>query len=160
MTQPVRDDIRWRCRWSVAKYASPERADPDEVMEGEGNLLTTAGASTLWTALTGGAGTAFNNANAVLGVGDSNAVEAVGQIDLQAAFNKQRKGMDASYPVVSGNQVTFRATFLGGDANFTWAEWGLFNAASGGTMLNRKVQPIGSKSSGAVWVFTITISLS
>jgi hypothetical protein len=79
---------------------------------------------------------------------------------LQATTNKQRKGMDSTYPAVNGNQVTFRTTFNGGDANFTWAEWGVFNAASGGTMLNRKVQALGAKNSGAVWVFTITITLS
>lgn len=154
MTQ---DDIRWRCRWKVEKYDGRRLA---EVVEGDGNLLMTAGATALWTALTGGAGTAFSNANATIGVGDASAAEVVSQTDLQAAFNKQRKSMDASYPTISGNQITFRATFLGGDANFTWAEWGIFNAGSGGTMLNRKVAAIGSKSSGAVWVFTITITLS
>ncbi len=154
------DCICWRCHWKVEKFRCAAAVKPDEVITGQGNLLTTSGANALWTVLTGGSITPFSSANAAIGVGDSGAPESVGQTDLQAAVNKQRKPLDAAYPAVSGNQITFRATFGGGDANFAWTEWGVFNAASGGTMLNRKVQALGTKSSGAVWVFTITISLS
>jgi len=151
----------WRCHWQIEKYRAPPRGQPpDEVLPGDGNLLTTVGATALWTALTGGAITAFSNANATIGVGDSSTAATAGQTDLQAASNKVRKGMDPSCPTVAGTQVTFRATFGASDANFTWNEWGVFNAAVAGTMLNRKVQALGTKSSGAVWVFTITITLS
>jgi hypothetical protein len=162
MHVPTTDTARWRCRWKVEKYRADvsHETPADEVIEGEGNLLMTNGANALWTALTGGAITAFSNANANLGVGDSSTAENAAQTDLQASSNKLRKGMNATYPQISGNQVTFQATFGSSDANFAWSEWGIFNASSSGTMLNRKVQALGTKSSGAVWVLTVSITLS
>lgn len=151
------DRAVWHCRWHV------EKSHPDgrhETLASAGNLLMTAGANALWTALTGGAIAAFSNANANIGVGDSSTAESAAQTDLQASSNKLRKGMDAGYPQVSTNQVMFRATFTGGEANFAWNEFGVFNASSSGTMLNRKAAAIGTKASGAVWVLTVIITLS
>lgn len=110
--------------------------------------------------LTTGTGTAFNNANAYIGVGDSTTAFAATQTDLQAATNKLRKAMDATYPTVAANVITFRSTFATGDANFAWNEWGVFNAASGGTMLNRKVESLGTKTSAQTWQFTVQITLA
>jgi hypothetical protein len=45
----------------------------------------------------------YTNANARLGVGDSSAVFAATQTDLQAVTNKLRKAMDASYPQRTNN---------------------------------------------------------
>lgn len=107
----------------------------------------------------GEAVTPFNNANARLGVGDSTAAFSSGQSDLQGT-NTLRKGMDATFPQRSGAQLAFKATFGGPDANFAWNEWAVFNAASGGQMLNRKVESLGTKAAGATWVFTGTITPS
>lgn len=156
----MNDTIQWRCTWRVEKYRADEAETPYEIVAGEGNLLMTNGANILWTALTGGAYTAYSNANAYIGVGDSSTAESAGQTDLQAASNKLRKAMDATYPTITGNQVIFRATFLTGDANFAWNEWGVFNASSSGTMLNRKVASIGTKASGSTWVLTVQLTLS
>lgn len=109
--------------------------------------------------LTTGTGTAFNNANSYIGVGDSTTAFAASQTDLVAATNKLRKAMDATYPQVSTNVITFRSTFATGDANFAWQEWGVFNASSAGTMLNRKVESLGTKTSAQTWQFTVTITL-
>lgn len=115
----------------------------------------------LMTSLVAGAGGAsYANANAHIGVGDSTAVFAAGQTDLQAATNKFRKAMDATFPNVAANVITFRATFGTADANFTWAEWGVFNAAAGGTMMNRLVQANGAKASSETKQFTATITLA
>jgi hypothetical protein len=154
------ETVRWRCRWKVEKYREGAR---EEVLQGEGNLLTTSGANALWTALTGGALTAFNNANAHVGVGDGNGsvpTPSAADTDLTAPTNKLRKAMDATYPSVATNQVTFKATFGSGEANFAWREWGVFNASSGGTMLNHRGQDLGTKASGTTWVITVTVSLS
>jgi hypothetical protein len=110
--------------------------------------------------LTTGTGTAFNNANAYIGVGDSSTAFAATQTDLQASTNKMRKAMDATYPTSSTNQMVFRSTFSTGDANWAWAEWGVFNASSGGTMLSRKVEALGTKSSAQAWQFTVTLTLA
>lgn len=108
----------------------------------------------------GAGGTAFNNANSYIGVGDSATAFAAAQTDLQAAANKLRKAMDATYPTLAANVMTFRATFGTADANFAWAEWGVFNAAAAGTMMNRKVEALGTKTNTQTWQLTATITLS
>jgi hypothetical protein len=162
-TQPPADQRLWT-RERVLRAALHklflEDVEPDEIVEHEGNLLVTAGITVLLNLLTGGGGTVFSNANARLGVGDSSTAPAVGQTDLQAATNKLRKGMNASYPIISAPSIDFQATFGSSEANFAWAEVGTFNSASGATMLNRVVQALGTKSSGATWTLTETITWS
>lgn len=109
---------------------------------------------------TGTTGTSFDNANAYIGVGDSTTAFAATQTDLQAATNKLRKAMDATYPTTAANVLTFRSTFGTSDANYAWQEWGVFNASSAGTMLNRKVESLGTKPSSQTWQFTVTLTLS
>lgn len=132
--------------------------DPFEVLEFENAYVNTGGALLL-DLLIGAGGTVFNNANANIGVGDSSTAVAAGQTDLQAATNKLRKAMDATFPSRSGQVMTWRATFASGDANFVWAEIALFNASSAGTMLSRIVQAMGTKASGTSWVATYTITV-
>jgi hypothetical protein len=102
--------------------------------------------------------TLFNNANAHLGVGDSATAFAASQTDLQAATNKLRKAMDATYPQRASNVVTARSTFGTSEANFAWEEVGLFNASSGGTMMCRKTQALGTKPNTQSWELTATIT--
>jgi hypothetical protein len=131
---------------------------PYDVIEAEGNLLVTAGINLMLSLLTGQGGTVLSNANANLGVGDSNTAASAGQTDLQAATNKVRAAMVATYPTTpAAGAVQFRSDFTG--ANFTWNEWGTFNANSGGTMLNRKVENLGTKASGT-WTLTVTITIT
>lgn len=108
----------------------------------------------------GAAVTPFNNANSYIGVGDSVTAQTAAQTDLQAATNKLRKAMDATYPSGASNVITFRSTFGTADANFAWQEWGVFNAASGGTMLNRKVESLGTKTNTQTWQFTVTLTFT
>ncbi|MAT70401.1 MAG: hypothetical protein CMJ58_12850 [Planctomycetaceae bacterium] len=108
----------------------------------------------------GEAVTAFNNANAHLGVGDSVTAFAATQTDLQAATNKLRKAMEATYPQRSTNVLTFRSLFGTLEANFAWEEWGVFNASSGGTMMSRKVESLGTKTSAQSWQLTTTITIN
>ncbi|MDE2100094.1 MAG: hypothetical protein KGL39_22760 [Patescibacteria group bacterium] len=154
--------IRWHCHTRLEKYAGEVRpgAKPLDVVEVEGNLLVTNGATLLWNALIGTAITVFSNANAVIGVGDGTTAAAAGDTDLSGT-NKLRKAMDATYPSISTNTVTFHSTFATTDANFAWNEWGVFNAASGATsMLNHKVTSLGTKPNTQSWVMTVTLSLS
>jgi hypothetical protein len=130
------------------------------VINRTGNLLMTAGATALFTKLIGGAGTTFSNANAYIGVGDSTDAEDVADTNLQAASNKVRKAMDSTFPSVSGANCTWQATFGTGDANFDWNEWAIFNAAAAGTMLNRKVESLGTKTSADSWELEVVTSLS
>lgn len=123
--------------------------------------LTTAGRNFITQAIINDSPTFFNNSNAYLAVGDSTTAFAVGQTDLQATTNKIRKAMDATYPTRSANQLTFKATYGTSEANFAWNEWGIFNASTGGVMLNRKVESLGTKVAGtATWVFTVTLTIN
>jgi hypothetical protein len=70
------------------------------VREADGNILVTAGITLLLNLLIGAGGTVYSNANANLGIGDSTTAAAIGQTDLQAASNKVRQAMDATYPQV------------------------------------------------------------
>jgi fatty acid/phospholipid biosynthesis enzyme len=102
----------------------------------------------------------FDNANAKIGVGDSNAAFAVAQTDLQAAANKFRKAMDATFPTIAGNALTFKSTFASAEANFAWQEWAVFNAAAAGTMLNRVVEYNGTKLVGQTWILQVTLTVN
>jgi hypothetical protein len=103
----------------------------------------------------------FTNANARLGVGDSTTnATPLTYTDLQAATNKMRKAMDATFPTIATNVLTFQSTFATTDANWAWQEWGIFNAASAGVMLSRKVESLGTKTSAATWQLTATLTLT
>lgn len=119
--------------------------------------LTSAGAAAV-AHLTAGDGTVtpFNTANAYVGIGDSNTAEDIAHTDLQASTNKTRKPLDSA-PVVAGSSVDYTATFGTGDANHAWLEIGVFNAASGGTMLSRKVIALPVKTSAEQWTITATV---
>lgn len=120
--------------------------------------LTTAGLNFLAQAAIG-QGTPFNNANARLGVGNGTAAFSAAHTDLQGA-DKIRKGMDVGYPVAAPPALTFKSTFAQSEANFAWSEWGLFNAATGGVMLNRTVENLGTKQSNQTWVLEVSITFS
>jgi hypothetical protein len=144
---------------SLDLFALP-KLRPYEVVEVEGNILVNNGIQLLEDALIGTAITAFSNANARLGVGDSATAATASQTDLQAATNKLRKAMDATFPSRAAQTLTFKSSFTSGEANWVWNEWAIFNAASGATsMLNRKVESLGTKSSGT-WTLQVDITIS
>ena len=121
--------------------------------------LTNAARDLIAQALIGEAFTSFANANARIGVGDSSIVFGASQTDLQASTNKLRKAMEAAYPTRASNALTFRSIFSTSEANFAWNEWGVFNTASAGTMLNRIVASLGTKTSAQSWQFTVTVTV-
>lgn len=118
--------------------------------------LTNAGAIEIAKCAINDSPTYLNASNAYLGVGDSSTAFSAAHTDLQAASNKLRKGMEPSYPSRSAGAVTFRSLFGTSEANFTWNEWGTFNASSGGVMWQRKVEPLGTKTSSQSWQLTAT----
>lgn len=122
--------------------------------------LTNAGRNIIAAMVVGEATTDFNAANARIGVGDSATAFAAAQTDLQAATNKTRKAMNATYPTRATNVLAFQATFVEAEANYAWAEWGTFNAATGGDMLQRKVEALGTKPSTEQWRLTSTITIT
>ena len=155
--------MKWKAQWTVIKYRNEKdfrMGRIQEVIEVPGNLLLNEGITEMLKLLIGdGAAVAYNNANARLGVGNSNVAAAATQTDLQGA-SKTYKGMDANYPQVSNQTVTFRATFGADDANYAWIEFVVDNGAVGLKTLNRKVQTLGVKESPAVWTLSLDVTIS
>lgn len=120
--------------------------------------LVTAFRDYLAAKLIGGAAALYDNTNAYIGVGNGTTAFSAAHTDLQGA-SKFRKGMDVTYPQAASGVMTFRSTFATGDANFAWEEWGIFNASTAGTMMNRVVQNNGTKAGTETKQVTCTITL-
>lgn len=134
--------------------------EAEESREIVGNLLLNEGIQELWDlAIAAGGTTAYNNANAEIGVGDSSTAAAATQTDLQAASNKLFKAMVATYPQRTNQTVDFRSDFTSGEANYVWAEWGIRNGNTRNKNLNRKVESLGTKATGT-WTLTASLTLS
>jgi hypothetical protein len=151
-----------------SEWIAPEGLVPDEIVSGLGNLLVNAGIQRLEDQLIGATTAPYNNTNCRLGVGNVSTAAVATDTDLGAAAgaaNRQFVLMDATFPSRAGQVITFRATFTGGLANFVWAEWALDIGTANGTtvtapMLNHKISALGTKVSGAQWVFTVTVTIS
>ncbi len=152
-----------------ALFAQPE----DGTFESVGNELTTAGLTRITSLINGAGGQALTNTATRIGVGNGSTAFAAGNTDLSAAAgssNRYFMPMDATYPSTSAGVITARATFASADGNFAWNEWGLdigtptvtAGATVNATLVNRKVPAggMGTKASGASWVFTVTVTLS
>lgn len=161
-------DKRWRSRITIARrfIDRPAYAGPDRTDVIDGNLVVELGANVMLDRLTDGTPTfaVYDEANALIGVGTSAASPAFGQTNLQAAnnsSNRHYKGMVGGYPTPSpptDGIVTFQSTFLTGEANFTWREFviGRGTPGAGGTgsaasILNRRVENYGTKTSSEIW---------
>jgi hypothetical protein len=128
----------------------------------EANIALNEGLQELIDIICGlGTPTKWDNANARLGVGDSNAAENASQTGLQAATNKTFKAMDTGYQLRSNQTAEWRATFGSAEANYAWEEYTVVNAASDtGKNLNRKISSKGTKSSGETWTLSLQITFS
>jgi hypothetical protein len=135
--------------------------EPKDFVVKEGNVFLDEGLNFIWNAVTGATGlTYFNSSNSYIGVGDGTTAADHTQTGLQGT-NKYYKLVDSGYPTVSGNTATFRATFGGTEANFAWNEWTVANGSSDTAVnLNRKVESLGTKPSGATWVLEVQLSIS
>lgn len=172
----MREAIHYSPVWTIQRFASEEafkKGRPGYCYDGEtglmlpavsvfdGNLLLNEGITALLNLLTGAAETAFSNANSYLGVGDSATAAAATDTGLVASTNKLYKAMEATYPQISAQTVTFRSVFGTSEANFAWNE---FTVASGNSdaadNLNRKVEAEGTKTSGQTWTLDLAITFS
>ena len=161
----VLDKVFYKTIWTIRRFASDEaflegRSYSESVIDG--NLLLNEGIAELWDLACGlGSPTAFSNANARIGVGDSNTAESAAHTGLQASSNKLYKAMESGYPQRSGQTVTWRAVFGSSDANFAWNEFTVANGNSDASKnLNRKVSAQGTKASGQTWTVDVAITLS
>ena len=124
--------------------------------------FTTVGFNLIAGLLIADGTTPFDGTNCYLGVGDDNTAFSASQTDLNpgAAGNALRVLVNGS-PVRTNNAIVFIASFTTAQGNWTWQENGIFNAASGTTsMLTRKVENLGTKTSASTAVFTKTLTIS
>lgn len=168
----VSEKMFYKTEWTIRKFHTDEEnaawltgdaaVQPYEIAEIEGNLLLNEGIQELIMLAMGttGSPTAFNNANARIGVGDSSAAENATHTDLQAATNKLYKAMEATYPQRSNQTVTFRSVFGSTDANWAWNEFSVDNGGTALKNLNRKVSSQGTKAAGQSWTVDVAITFS
>lgn len=151
----------WTPEQIAAGLAPVALDEQGQLMVYEGhNILVNVGIQLMLDKLIGGAGTVFDNSNAYIGIGDSSTAVAASQTDLQASTNKVRKAMDATYPSRSGQTMTWRCTFSTSEGNFSIQEAAIFNASSAGTMLNRLLAALGTKTSATTLQVTATLTIS
>jgi len=152
----IKDTLKLRGVWKIEKY--DENGNLLGVSEFE-NIFLNVGINEMWKLITGTGGTAFTNANTLIGVGDSTTPAVATQTDLLGT-NKTYKGLDAGFPQAgTEQQAVFKATFGPDDANYTWNEFVIKNSVSG-VCLNRKYEYQGAKAQGQTWIITVTLSLS
>jgi len=155
--------VTWKAKITVRKYHGRAEdgnleAKPYEVLERDGNLATTAGMTAVLNLLSAEASPdAFSNANAYIAVGSDNTAANIADTTLTTELDRQ--GMDGVFPTVSGAVCTWQSVFSTAGSDGAWEEWGIFNAAAAGTMLNHKITSLGTKA-GGTWTFTVTVTLS
>jgi hypothetical protein len=152
---------------------------PNSVAEADGNLLTTAGLQRITNLIIGSGAAAFTSTQSVVGVGDTSTAATVSDTDLGAATGSTHRWLQAtdSAPTAVNGVLTAVSTFASANGNFAWNEWcwvvstGTITAAgvlidsthpgsTGNQILNHKIASLGTKASGASWVFTTTVTLS
>lgn len=155
-----------------------ENFQPYEVSESVGNLLTRQGLRRLMDRLVGtSSNQALDATHCRIGTGNSNTAATATDTDLNAAAgasNRQFQLVDSAPSVGTGASsgvCTFVATFGTGVGNYAWQEWGIDGGTASGTtvtsegnttpgLCNHKVTSLGTKTSAASWVFTVTITIT
>lgn len=137
------------------------KEDLMEKVEVKGNIFLNEGINYIWNAVIGTSGlTPFNQANSYVGVGDGTTAPSASQTGLQGT-NIYYKNVDSGYPQIVGTTIVFRATFGPDEANFSWQEWTVANGNSNAAVnLNRKVENLGTKSSGSTWGLEVQLTLT
>lgn len=160
----ISEHSQWRVQWKVEKWFDGARKaaglDPDEIVYDTQNVILDVGANEMLKLISGTGGTAFDAANSAIYVGtDTSAENAAQNGVLATGSNREWARLDSGYPVVTGRQVEYRATFDENSANFAWNEASITNGTGTNSVsMNRKVKPLGTKV-GGFWSISITISL-
>lgn len=132
---------------------------PEETEERQGNLLLNEGIQEMWDLVIGATATsAYSNANARLGVGANTTAAAATQTALQDG-SALYKAMVATWPIRTNQTMDFKSDFTSGEANFAWQEWSVDNGSVRSRNMNRKVESLGTKSTGT-WTLTGSITIS
>lgn len=177
----IEDKLGWKTKWTIEKFKDPngeverllhegktieeiERTLPDAHFgheEIDGNVALNEGLQEVLLLITGAGGTAYNQTNTYIGVGESSTNPTDPTLTGLQGSTKTFKQCDASYPTRASQTVTWRGVFGSSDANNAWEEFTVVNASTDtGKNLNRKCSSKGTKSSGETWTLDIAITLS
>lgn len=156
-------------------------APEDGFAQEAGNLLVTEGLNQITSLIINSStGFAFTNTKGLVTVGDSSTGAAIGDTYVTATFtagsNCYQNPNDGGFPTQANGVISSQSTYGSSVANFAWNTWGWasFNgtAAANATLsahgtganqallYNHKVASLGTKGSGAAWVFSTTVTLS
>lgn len=174
----MKETVKIEKKWTIRRYNDAREAAkgvvPKTIIDGKGrtlpgiseikgNVLLNEGINNVLGPLLCGTAvaTAYNNANAYLGVGtDGTTAEDATQTGLQGVTTTF-VAMNSGYPTFSSQVATWQSEFDGTEANHDWKEFTVVNAADDtGDNLNRKVSDQGTKASGQVWTLTLEITFS
>ena len=152
-------------KWALEKFNSDlslKSGVPDEVLDLGENTLLNQGINKLWQLCSSGSSGRWGTTGAYIHVGNSTVAASASQTALQGA-SKAASTMMSGYPIAGSSQgIVFKSQFGSTEANFAWYELSVVNGSSdtAGVNMNRKVQSMGTKVSGATWQVTCTVTLS
>lgn len=155
-------------------------ADPYAVVEVDGNILVAGGIAMVTNALIGGTADPLTSARSFVGVGATSTAATTADTALGAnAGSAWYQAFDSNptrvTTTVTNDTIQGVSTFASANGNFAWNEWcwattttgtitgnaTLASVTSGTeTMWNHKIASMGTKASGASWVFTTTVQFS
>jgi hypothetical protein len=115
------------------------------------NLVVTTGKAYVASRMIGTTATVMTH----MAIGTTGTAPAVGDAALGAQISRVSMGTST----LANNIVTYSATFGPSDGQGSIVEAGIFNAATGGTMLCRTTFPVISKDSNEAIVITWNISV-
>jgi len=161
----VKDKIKVREKFIVFKYRNDEDYKKGkyyeksvDICDSELNCLLNAGITEMLNLMIGASALHFDNANAQIGVGNSNAAAVATQTDLQGGSTAWSV-MDVTFPNVTNQKITFQGDFGSAEANFHWEECAVRYGAVG-AVFNRVVADKGTKVAGETWVARDEVTLS
>lgn len=161
----ISEHSQWRVEWKVDKWFDTARKiagfAPDETVVETQNIILDTGANEMLKLITGTGGTPFSATNSYLWVGTNSTAENAAQTGVLATGNNRAYAtIDAGYPMVTGRQMVYRASFGDDQANFAWNEASIANGiGTSAVSMNRKVSSLGTKTTGT-WTLQISISLT
>jgi len=164
----MKDIAEGTLTWKLEKFEAKNSKEieekgiePYETIVSEKDVLLNEGITTLINLICGlGSPTAWDNTNARIGVGNDATAPVATQTGLIGA-SKVFKGMNATYPQISGQDAIWQADFIDGEGEWNWLEETIVNAADdSGDNLCRQNTDLGVKPAGQTWRLTATITWS
>lgn len=120
------------------------------------NLVVGAGLGHIASRMTG----TSSNVMSHLQLGTGSTAAAAGNTTLETAVSPRNALTSTTLGGSYNEQLTYKATFIAGEATGALREAGIFNASSGGTMLCRTVYPVINKGAGDTLEVTWVVSLT